>query len=55
MDQNDGCSEMLDILQLHTVLILYICSARFEVEGIKGDQGGSAVTGGVAHGIPGKP
>ena len=51
MDQNDGCSEMLDILLLHTVLILYICSTRFEVEGVEGVRGGSAVAGGVAQGL----
>ena len=55
MDQNDGCSEMLDILLLHTVLILYICSTRFEVEGVEGGRGGSDVAGGMTEGTPGKP
>ena len=55
MDQNDGCSEMLDILLLHTVLILYICSTRFEVERVEGGRCGSTVAGGVAQGTPVKP
>ena len=55
MDQNGGYSEMLDILLIHTVLILYICSTRFDVEGVEGGRGGTAVAGRVARGTPGKP
>ena len=51
-DQNGGYSE---ISLLPTVLLMYICSTRFDIEGIEGGRGGSALAGGVARGTPDKP